>query len=156
MWWAYQENIDLSSRGDRELKLESTKALGSQLEMTKHMINKVITELFSVDVPKTGHPTVVVGFCLYVHLFNKATEQYEDRTQALYWESSPGKGAIFYPSPDKPDNDDAFQRVADSFIDFYSDVTQRVLQSILQRLSQGGLPEKREESQPTVEELVSK
>lgn len=140
IWWAYRDDVDLSAGADFDLKIHMMQALGTQLAMDPGLVYKATSKLFKIDVPETGYPTAVVGFCLYVNLFNEAAEAYENRTQPLYWSRSPGKGAMYYPSPDKEDNDEAFQRVADNLIAFYPNVTTRVLQSILQKLQTDSLP----------------
>lgn len=152
----YRADVNLSAGADVDITIHMMRALGDQLEMNMRLVYRAISRLFSIDVPETGHPTAAIGFCLYVDLFNEATEAYENRTQPLYWKPSPGKGAVYYPSPDKDDNDRAFERVADSLIDFYPNVTTRVLQSILQRLQTNSLPTRSGEStKPMVGEILN-
>lgn len=146
--------LNLSGRATIELKLHTMAALGHQLEVGQWLISKATHELFNLDLSETGYPVGIVGFCLYVHLYDEATSDYAARTQRRHNAPSPGTDRPYWPARDAKHNDDSFQRVADDLTSFHS-LTESNLLSILQKQIQGGLPTDLDSYQPSNSDLAS-
>jgi|GEM_PF-5050579 len=155
-WWAYRVDVNLSAKADHEMKLDMMDALGSQLEVGESLTWMGTRQIFRLDLTEVGLPTCAVGFCLYVHLYDEATSAYEARTPKRHWTNSPGTNRPYWPFRDSDANLPPFNRVAGNLISYYSNVTESSLQSVLQKLVQGGLPTREGGCRPTNTELLSK
>lgn len=154
--WEYRTDVNLSQRAIYEMKRKMMDALGTQLEVGKSLISVGTRQIFRLDLSEIGLPTCAVGFCLYAHLYNEETSAYENHTPKRHWITSPGTNRPYWPFRDSNANLSPFNRVADDLIDFYSNVTEKSLQGVLQRLNQGGLPTKVGGYRPTNAELLLK
>lgn len=152
----YRVDIELSERVIYEMKLEVMKILGKQLEVGGSLTSIGTRQIFRLDLSEVGLPASAVGFCLYAHLYDEATTAYEARTPRRYHTTSPGTNRPYWPFRDSDANLPPFNRVADNLINFYPNVTESSLQSVLQRLSQQGLPTRVGGYRPTNTELLSK
>jgi len=131
-------DVEQASKADIDIKLHLMIALGRQLEMPQPVIWRAIRLLFTIDNRLEGLPSDALGFCIYAHLINNETEEYERHTPRLYNQPSPGKTPIYWPR--RPEgNCRHFQRVADHLCSSRRNVTESVIQSLLQRLQSGGL-----------------
>jgi len=153
--WEYRSDVNLSKRAIYEMKLNMMMALGRQLEVGGALISAGTRQIFRVDVGEVGLPTSAVGFCLYAHLYDQATSAYEARTLRRYNTTSPGTKRPYWPFRDPDKNHPSFNRVADNLIDFHQNVSEGSLQSVLQKLAQGGLPAKGGRHQPRSVDLPS-
>lgn len=151
----YRADVDMSSDVDTDTRIHLVRALGSQLEMSKLTVYRATRWMFSVDSQREGLPSGILAFCIYVHLHDKETEEYEERTQRMYNKKSPGKGTPYWPTREKEDNRGQFQRVADSLLESHRNVTKSGIQSLLQRLQSGGLYQQESASVPTYREIFS-
>lgn len=142
-------DVEQAPRADIDIKLYLMIALGGQLEMPPPIIWRATRLLFSIDNRREGLPSDVLGFCIYAHLINHETEMYEERTPRLWNQSSPGKGPIYWPGRSPDMNCRHFQRVADHLCSSHRNVTESVIQSLLQRLQSGGLQQGESNYVPT-------
>jgi len=158
----HRHNLDVFNRyetqmsvsADRDYRLKMMQALAGQLAVSERVRYRATRKLYEVDGGRTGYPLPVIGFCLYVHFFDEETDEYESCTQSLYWERDPGHERIYWPSSEGTDNDENFQRVADTLREFYSNVSRGGIQRILQKLDNDALPTRVEPSTPMKREIV--
>jgi hypothetical protein len=135
----YRVDVNQPSKIDIDIKFHSMLALGAQLEMSPRMIWRATRMLFTIDNRREGLPSDVLGFCIYAHIINHETEEYEKRTHRLWNESSPGEGPVYWPGRPAEMNCRHFERVANHLCSSHPNVTESVVQSLLQRLQNGGV-----------------
>jgi len=141
-------DVDQSSNIDISIKFHLMIALGDELAMPSWIVWRATRRLFTIDSRREGLPSDVLGFCIYAHLIDSETTDYEKKTPRLHNKPSPGKDRIYWPRQSEK-NDPHFQRVADHLCNVYQNATESVIQSLLQRLQTGGIHKKESNYVPT-------
>lgn len=147
-------DINMAADIDAAYRRMVMAALACQLEVSDRLRYRATRELCKIDVRRVGYPLPIVGFCLYVYFFDEKTKAYEDDMKPLYWESDPGRERVYWPSSERTNNDDAFQRVADNLCKFYKNVSTGGIQRILQKVEANALPKVSDPNLPMKQEIV--
>lgn len=127
-YWKYREDVNVARDCDRQLKLNSTLGIASQLGLSDLHKQIVLDRLFEIDGRRFGERTEAVAFCLCAIVVNEEAEEQVNVEKA------------YHPARDDSNNDQRFVSVQNQLVDSFGPITESRLHSIYVKLKQGDPP----------------
>lgn len=127
-YWGYRNDVSISQSTDIQFKRNALLAFAHQLSLTPLQRQVALNQLLSLDLPRCGHRTEVIVFCVCAGVVNDDAESY-------FCTEKP-----YYPTRKPDNNHSAFATLQAQLIERWERITESRILSVYQKVRQQSLP----------------
>lgn len=127
-FWKYRTDSEISQSADTQFKRKTLLAFAHQVSLSPLQRQVALNRFLELDLPRSGHRTEVVAFCVCAVVLNEDAEDYF------------GKRKPYYPTRNPENNHSEFATLQTRLIERWGAVTESRILSVYQKVRQESLP----------------